>query len=176
MARPAAPAAEADRYRCVGSRRWPSAPAVPLPAVASGGPGGRPRRIVIGAWALAAGHARLPCLSALCEAAASAAAATGHHASRQIEQENFRVVQCRNRERGLVSCRRALARPQGLAVERDRAADHLPPALAAGRERVGDLVAAAEERCVDPRVLMDHDRSVAPVGRPDEAKPPALPG
>src|SRR5258705_4847908 len=114
--------------------------------------------------------------SAPCEAAASAAATTGHRASRQIEQENFRVVQCRNRERGFVFCRRAVARPQGLAVERDRAADHLHPALAAGRERVGDLVAAAEERCVDPRVLMDNDRSVSPVGRPDQAKPPALLG
>src|ERR671919_2598758 len=90
-------------------------------------------------------------ITSLC-GACDAPVRRGHPTSGQVEEKRLGVLLADQREGALAADGGAVARPQRLAVEGERAACQMQPRVPAGRERVDDLLVSTEERRVDARV------------------------
>src|SRR5262249_40434125 len=93
--------------------------------------------------------------------------------SREVEEEELRLFTRRDRDRSrragaLGLDRRAVPRLELLAADLEPALHGLEPGVAAGRELVLHARAGVEAAGVEARVLVDRDRTVAPLGRGDQ--------
>src|SRR5689334_12532646 len=95
-------------------------------------------------------------------------------ASGQIEEQRLALALPLEDDLALVAHRGGVAGAQELAAHLDLAAHHVHPRASAGGERVPDLLARAQDRRVQARVLVDGDAAFAAVARGDEPELAAL--
>src|SRR6516165_4904420 len=89
---------------------------------------------------------------------------------RQVEDQYFRVVYARELQRLLRGDCCTIAGVERLAVQRDAAARDLHVRVATGLQRVLDGFTGRENRGVEFVVLANLHRTIAAVGRNDEAQ------
>src|SRR5688572_30343760 len=96
--------------------------------------------------------------------------------SGKVEQQDFGVAAAVEAHLATAGDLERIAVRERFTVDRDLAAHHVHVGAPAGSGCVLHRLGSVEERGVDEGILVDRDRPLAPVGRGDEAQPPALGG